>query len=78
MFARILIGLLMVLVGFFMVKKPDKFFEFIGPIQFAEKMFMGGSKSFYKILGIIIILIGFLVVTNLYAGFFEGLFNFFF
>lgn len=78
MLVRIIVGLIVCAVGYLMVWKPGAFYEFIGPLGFAEKLFMGGSKSFYKMFGIVVILIGFLVVTNLHVAFFGGLFSFFF
>lgn len=78
MFLRIFVGVILCVVGFFMVRKPDMVLEFIGPINFAERTLSGGSRSFYKLLGVVIILIGFLVITNLHVAFFGALFNFFF
>ena len=62
-----------------MVKKPQLALDFIGTINFAEKAFAGGSRSFYKLLGVILTMIGFLIITNLHLGFlnwFGGLFVF--
>ncbi|MBU1131775.1 hypothetical protein KKC32_00795 [Patescibacteria group bacterium] len=67
MIARIIIGLIACGIGFIFVRKPDWALEFIGYIDFAEKAMMGGSRTFYKLLGIVIILIGFLIITNLYS-----------
>ena len=72
MIARIIVGLIICVIGFYMVKKPDTFLGFIGPIMFAEKVFSGGSRSFYKLLGVVVILIGFLVMTNLYGDIING------
>ena len=71
MLVRIIVGLIVCAVGYLMVWKPGAFYEFIGPLGFAEKLF-------YKMFGIVVILIGFLVVTNLHVAFFGGLFSFFF
>jgi hypothetical protein len=78
MFAQILIGLVVCGLGFTLVKWPSKWLDFIGPIGFAEKALSGGSRSFYKLLGVIVILIGFLVMTNMHKAFFGGLAKFFF
>ena len=78
MFARIFIGLILCALGFGITKKPQTALDFIGPIAFAEKAFSGGSFTFYKLFGIVLILVGFLVMTNLHVSFFGGMFNFFF
>ncbi len=78
MFVRILIGAVVCAIGFLLVRKTDWALDTVGSINFAEKMFSGGSRSFYKLFGVIVILIGFLVITNLHESFFGGLFHFFF
>ena len=69
MLVRIIMGLIGVVIGFFMVWKAEKFVEAIGPMEWAEKFF-GGSRSStgYQVIGIIIILISFAVMTNLIGG----------
>ena len=78
MFLRIFVGIILCVVGFFMVKKPYAVLEFIGPINFAEWALSGGSRSFFKLMGVVIILVGFLVITNLHVAFFGSIFKFFF
>lgn len=78
MFLRIFFGLIIAAIGFGMTKKPNVALDFIGPVNFAEKAFSGGSISFFRLLGVIIILVGFLVITNLHEAFFVGTFNFLF
>jgi len=70
MLARILIGLILCAVGYFFVWKPLTIQEYIGPIPFAEKWF-GNSITFFKVVGIIIILVGFLAITNLHGRVIE-------
>jgi len=77
MIGRILIGLILCAVGYFFVWKPLTILDLIGPIPFAEKWF-GNSVTFYKIVGIIIILIGFLAITNLHGRFIEWIVSFMF
>jgi hypothetical protein len=78
MLSRILIGILMSAVGYLMVWKTEWFMEMIGRIDWAERHLGGGSRFFYKLIGIAIILIGFLAITNLYdeviGGFFRSIF----
>ena len=68
MLARILIGIIPVVVGFFLTKKPNLGLDTVGSVEFAEKYISGGSRSFYKLFGIILITIGFLIITNLHVG----------
>ena len=69
MLVRIIIGLIGVVIGFFMTWKAEKFAEAIGPMEWAEKLF-GGSRSStgYKVIGIIVILVSFAVMTNMIGG----------
>lgn len=69
---RIIIGIIMIVLGFSVVWKTDFFFNLIGPIPFAEKVFFGGSRSFYKLAGLLIVILGALVVANLQGGLIEG------
>jgi hypothetical protein len=80
MIMRILIGLLVSLGGFLMVYKTQFILDMVGYVDWAEKhLGQGGSRLFYKLLGTVIILIGFLVITNLYdmviGGFILGVFG---
>lgn len=69
MIARIIIGLLIVAVGVAMVMKNTWFLSIIGRIPWAEAhLGGGGTRSLLKIIGVIIIFIGFLVVTNMWEG----------
>jgi hypothetical protein len=74
---RIIIGAVVCVVGFYMVKKPEAALDFIGPIDFAEEHVSGGSQSFYKLIGIIIIAVGFMVITGLYGKAIVWLMRFF-
>ncbi len=62
---RIPLGLLIMLIGFLIVKKTEVFFSWFGEIPFAEKTFgSGGSRFFYKLIGILTTFIGIFVATN--------------
>ena len=65
-FLRILLGLIVMAVGFLFVWKNEKVFNLIGRIDFAErKLGMGGTRTFLKLLGIGIVFIGMLIMTNI-------------
>lgn len=67
MVARILIGILVAIGGYLMVWKTQFFLEALGTVDWAERnLGAGGSRMLYKLIGIVIILIGFLAITNLY------------
>ncbi len=69
MLIRIIMGLIGVAIGFFMVWKSDKFVENVGSLEWAEKFFgPRRSSSGYKVIGIIIILLSFIVMTNMIGG----------
>lgn len=79
-FLRIVIGLLIVGLGVLMVYKTQWFMSMMGRLPFAEKYFGGGgTRLFYKLLGVFISMIGIMVVTNTFdvivGGFIMRLFN---
>lgn len=72
MIGRIIIGIILCVVGYFIVRKPHVILDLAGPIMFAEKWF-GNSYSFYKAVGVILILVGFLAITGLHSRFLTWL-----
>lgn len=72
-FVRILIGTILVAIGTAFVWKTAKFRDFFGEIPVAVKYLGGGGTTiFYKALGILIILVGFLWATNLWNAFLQA------
>lgn len=67
MILRILLGIGITVVGYFMCARTNWFLEILGPVAWAERAFVsGGSRLFYKLVGIGVIILGFIVITNLY------------
>ncbi len=63
---RVLLGLLVMAIGFWMVWKTEIVFSWFGVIPFAEEKFGdGGSRFFYKLLGIGTVFIGMFIATNI-------------
>lgn len=76
---RILGGLAAVGVGVAMVMKTDFFLEFLGTADWAETKFgPGGTRLFYKLIGVAIIFIGFMVATGILGSTFISVFGFLF
>lgn len=75
---RIILGLIVMVVGFLMVMRTSVVLKWFGRIPFAEqKLGSGGTHTFYKLLGILIVFIGIFIVTNIISGIldsFAGLF----
>lgn len=70
---RILLGAVIVGVGFIFAWKTRDVSGFFGPVPFAERYLGGGGTTlFYKLLGIVLCLIGFLVMTNLWNAFLQA------
>ncbi len=70
---RIVIGLVIAVVGTFFVIKTTTVLDTFGTVEWAEsKLGGGGSRLFYKLLGILFIFIGFIVMTNLWNAFLEA------
>ncbi|MFH0873855.1 MAG: hypothetical protein V1846_03405 [Candidatus Komeilibacteria bacterium] len=67
MLTRILISAIMLVAGYIMVWKSDWFLRNVGGIESAEKYLSteGGSRLMYKLIGILIIVIGALYLTGL-------------
>lgn len=65
---RVIIGMLVIVGGFLMIWKTQTFYNFIGSIDWAERHFAGGTKAFLKLLGIVVIIFGFIITFNLYLG----------
>lgn len=73
MISRILIGLVLVAVGFIIVWKTRKFIESFGSIAWADQHLGGGGTAImYKGIGIVFILVGFLWATNLWNAFLSA------
>jgi len=53
-------------VSALMVIKTEWFFRIFGRIPWAEAHLGGGTRMFIKLLGIVLIIVSFLVVTNLW------------
>lgn len=67
MFWRIVIGLIIAVVGFFMIYKTTAFQEWTGRIAWAEeKMGSGGTPTFLKLLGLLIIFVGIFYATGIF------------
>lgn len=70
---RIIIGLLLAAGGAFFVIRTRTVSDFFGPVPFAEKYLGGGGTNlFYKFLGIVVSLVGFLWATNLWGAFLQA------
>jgi hypothetical protein len=70
---RILLGGAIVAVGVLFVWKTRGLYDFFGPVPFAEKYFGGGGSTlFYKLLGVLFCLVGFIVMFNLWNAFLQA------
>ncbi|MDA0208512.1 MAG: hypothetical protein O3B64_03895 [bacterium] len=71
MIARILIGLLISVMGILMAWQTTWVLELFGRIPFAERTFgPGGTRLYYKLLGVLVTIFGFIIMTNLFEVFF--------
>ncbi|MFA6604025.1 MAG: hypothetical protein WCT10_04280 [Patescibacteria group bacterium] len=71
---RVLGGLAAVGVGLLFVIKSEWFLNNFGAIEWAEQHLgtSGGTRLFYKLIGLGIIFIGFLAATGMIGGFLMG------
>jgi len=71
---HILIGFLLAGFGFLLVWKTVGFLDFVGRSDWAEEKFgPGGTQTFLKLLGVGLIMAGFIIITNLHVGVLQGL-----
>lgn len=65
------IGALLAVVGTLMILKTEWFLENFGTISWAEEKLgtSGGSRLMYKFIGLALIFLGFLLLTNMMQGF---------
>jgi len=61
-----IIGIIAMVIGILMVIYSRWFLEFIGPIEWAERKIHpeGGSRLAYKLIGFLVFLVGFLIMTG--------------
>lgn len=65
-FIRIPLGLAVMVVGFFIVKKTEVVFSWFGEIPFIEeKVGMGSSRFAYKVIGMLTVFLGIFIATNI-------------
>jgi hypothetical protein len=59
--------IILLIFGFIMVWKSNKFLDFFGRVAFADKAFgfYGGTRTFYKILGTTIMVLAALMITGI-------------
>jgi len=76
MAGRIIVGLIMAVAGFLIVWKKDVVYRAVGRLPFGEKVFGGGGTRFLlKLIGILLIFVGFLVMTGLHTRVLEAIFG---
>ena len=75
MFGRIILGLVVAVAGAMITVKAEWIYQNLGPIPSADKYLgmEGGSRLAYKLIGITISIVGFLIMTNLIAGILNSL-----
>jgi len=71
---RIIIGIILIIVGFVISWKTEPIVGFTGYNNWAEAKLgtMGGTRMMYKLIGIAVIFAGLLFATNLHQGFLEA------
>jgi hypothetical protein len=76
---RILEGIAISAFGLFLTLKAQVMIDFLGPMDWADQKFGGGgTRLVYKLVGIVITLVGFFVMTNLWDAFLQATLGSFF
>ncbi|MFZ5364508.1 MAG: hypothetical protein ACOZAG_03435 [Patescibacteria group bacterium] len=77
MVTRIIIGIIGIVIGSIMVIKSEWLLSFFGRINWAEIHLgsEGGTRIFYKLLGILAILISLMIMTGMIEGLLFAIFG---
>ncbi|MDD2807321.1 MAG: hypothetical protein PHW95_02255 [Patescibacteria group bacterium] len=80
MLGKIILGLIVAVAGAIITIKAEWIYQNFGGIPSAEKYLgtEGGSRLAYKLIGVLISIIGFMIVTNLINVVLLAFFNAFF
>ena len=75
---KFLIGSIVIIIGAFLVIKTDWFYNFTGPVDWAERHLgtEGGTRILYKLLGLLLIIGAFLAMTGSLSCIMGKIFNF--
>ncbi len=65
---NIIWGLIILAFGVLMTIKAQSMAGIFGQVAWAEANLRGGSAAFFKLLGIVVALVGILIATNLVQG----------
>ena len=75
---RIISGIIIAFIGFMMIWKTTAFQGWTGRIYWAEEKFGGGgTNTFLKLLGFLVVVLGIFVITGIFndmAAWFGGIF----
>ncbi|OGY87362.1 MAG: hypothetical protein A2458_04645 [Candidatus Kerfeldbacteria bacterium RIFOXYC2_FULL_38_9] len=72
---KYVISLILIVVGFLFIWKTNAFIKAFGRVAWAEeKLGGGGTWTFYKILGVICILMGFMIMFGFFYWLLDLLF----
>lgn len=74
---RYILSIIGVIVGALIVIYSEKIYNAVGPIEWAERKLAtsGGSRLFYKLIGIGIIFIAFFYMSGILQSIFLGIFG---
>ena len=74
---KYIFGIILILVGAVMVIKSEALLKSFGRIAWAEEKLgsEGGTRLFYKLIGILLIVLSFLIMTDTLQGWFIALFT---
>lgn len=71
-YLRIPLGIFVMMIGFLIVSKTDVLLSWFGEVPFAEEKFgPGGSRFFYKLVGVLVSFIGMFIATNVISDILE-------
>ena len=74
---KYVVGIILIVIGFIIIWKSDWLMDNIGRIEWAEAHLGsdGGTRLFYKLIGVVIILLSFLLMSGRLGSGLKKVFN---
>lgn len=74
---KYVIGTIMILIGIFISVKSEWMLKIFGYNSWAENKFRtwGGSRTFYKLFGLVLVFVALFIMTNILQNFLVNLFS---
>ncbi len=69
---QFILGALATAIGMYMVIKTESVLNMFGSMRWAEEKLSGRSRMGYKLIGLLVVIMGLLAVTGMFGGLARG------